>query len=311
MHLSRAREAAETEPQPGWRRDLGWTENVLVESALGHLDAAEATKFRLVGLEALRAKMPSIEAQVYRYLPKDDPRRRRVEELAFEAKTRAFTDADREPLLAAFHAAASQRHREVTRLGSFFVVLVRATVCVALLAIALMGVGALFPTAVPLCFHPEDKGLVVCPTEQTPAAEDGAPKDMPQGDVDDAYARTVSRVDYLVVGLAGLLAAAIAGIGTLRRMRGTSTPYRVPIAVALFKLPAGAVTAVVGLILMRGGFVPGLTALDSSAQIIAWAMLFGYAQQLVTGLIDQRAHGVLEDVGGRGASGERPLAGTD
>ena len=40
--------------------------------------------------------------------------------------------------------------------------------------------------------------------------------------------------------------------------------------------------------------------------MIIWAVIFGYAQQLVTGLIDQRAHGVLEEVGGRGASGERP-----
>ena len=75
---------------------------------------------------------------------------------------------------------------------------------------------------------------------------------------------------------------------------------------AATKLPAGAITAVVGIILMRGGFVPGLTALDNSAQIVAWAVVFGYAQQLVTGLIDERAHGVLDDVGGRGAAGERP-----
>ena len=34
---------------------------------------------------------------------------------------------------------------------------------------------------------------------------------------------------------------------------------------------------------MRGEFVPGLSALDSPAQIIAWAILFGYAQQLFTG----------------------------
>jgi hypothetical protein len=49
---------------------------------------------------------------------------------------------------------------------------------------------------------------------------------------------------------------------------------------------------------MRGGFVPGLSALDSSAQIIAWALVFGYAQQLLTRLVDSRAQTVLEGAGG-------------
>lgn len=34
------------------------------------------------------------------------------------------------------------------------------------------------------------------------------------------------------------------------------------------------------------------------AQIIAWAIVLGYAQQLFTRLVDQQAHVVLDDVGG-------------
>ena len=60
-----------------------------------------------------------------------------------------------------------------------------------------------------------------------------------------------------------------------------------------------------GLVLMAGGFVPGLSALDSSAQILAWALVFGFSQQLLTRLVDQRANTLLENVGGRGAAGER------
>ena len=41
---------------------------------------------------------------------------------------------------------------------------------------------------------------------------------------------------------------------------------------------------------MRGNFVPGLSALDTSAQIVAWAIVFGYAQQLFTRLVDRQAH---------------------
>ena len=60
-----------------------------------------------------------------------------------------------------------------------------------------------------------------------------------------------------------------------------------------------------GLVLMSGGFVPGLSALDTSAQILAWALVFGFSQQLLTRLVDQRANTLLENVGGRGTSGER------
>jgi hypothetical protein len=65
------------------------------------------------------------------------------------------------------------------------------------------------------------------------------------------------------------------------------------------KLPTGALTAVLGLLLMRGGFVPGLTALDTTPQILAWAVVFGASQQLFTGMVDRQGKSVLEDVGGK------------
>ena len=102
-----------------------------------------------------------------------------------------------------------------------------------------------------------------------------------------------------LVALLGLIAAAVSSAISLRNLRGTSTPYALPLAVAVLKLPSGAVTAVLGLLLMRGGFVPGLSALDTPAQILAWAVLFGSAQQLFTRFVDARAHTVLDEVGGQ------------
>jgi hypothetical protein len=77
----------------------------------------------------------------------------------------------------------------------------------------------------------------------------------------------------------------------------------VPVALALLKLPTGALTAVLGLLLMSGEFVPGLTSLDSSAQIIAWAIVLGYAQQIFTRFVDNQGQAVLNAVGGPGHSG--------
>jgi hypothetical protein len=85
-------------------------------------------------------------------------------------------------------------------------------------------------------------------------------------------------------------------------MAARAHPY---VALFLLKLPAGALTAVLGLLCMRGGFVPGLTALDSSAQILAWAIIFGYAQQVFTRLVDNQGQDLLEDVAGQGPAGAR------
>ena len=93
---------------------------------------------------------------------------------------------------------------------------------------------------------------------------------------------------------------------TLRNVKGTSTPYGLSVALALLKLPLGALTAVLGLLLMSGGFVPGLSALDSSAQILAWALVFGFSQQLLHAARRSAARARCStNVGGRGAAGDR------
>jgi len=144
------------------------------------------------------------------------------------------------------------------------------------------------------------------------AAPGSAAAEAPQGsgaatatassvDVDQAIDETVSSWDLGLVELMGLVAAAVASAFSLRKIRGTSTPYSLPVSLAGLKLATGALTAFLGLMLMRGNFVPGLSALDSSAQILAWAIVFGYSQQIFTRFIDRQAQSVLDSVGGHGA----------
>jgi hypothetical protein len=116
-------------------------------------------------------------------------------------------------------------------------------------------------------------------------------------ELDDVIDRTAQSHDIALVMLLGLAGAAVTGAATLRRMRGTSTPYMLLVALILLKLPTGALTAVLGLVLLSAGFVPGFSALDSSAQILGWAVVFGASQQLVTGLVDKKAQSVLDSVG--------------
>ena len=146
---------------------------------------------------------------------------------------------------------------------------------------------------------------MVCPTAQsdpfsvTPATGAGAP---PTGthvvDVDDRIQSTATQQDVIVVELVGLTAAAVAAAAAIRGIKGSSERHGIPVALAILKLPLGAITAFLGLLLMRGQFVPGLAALDTSAQILAWALVFGYAQQLFTRLVDRQGQVVLDSVRG-------------
>jgi hypothetical protein len=54
-----------------------------------------------------------------------------------------------------------------------------------------------------------------------------------------------------------------------------------------------------GLLFLRAGVVPGFTALDTQAEILVYAVVFGVAQDLFTRLVDTRAndlaHGAAPD----------------
>jgi len=161
----------------------------------------------------------------------------------------------------------------------------------------LLVLGILRPRPLPLCFKPTN--FAVCPS----GVGHVIPQNANEREVDVAVRNAASSWDIPIVAMVGVIAAAISAAVALRKLHGTSTPYALPVALAVLKLPTGALTAVLGLLLMRGGFVPGLSALDNPAQIILWAILFGYAQQLFTRLVDDRAHDVLNQVGGQ----ERPM----
>ena len=290
IHLDDARKAAEgKEKQSVWTVFRSWVGGSAVERTMTNIEAVEANLLRVAPMPYLRGQMPSLVANVRKYLPDGDPRRTRTEELARKAKEKELDPFEVNAVVAAFHGARSAARREVMRVRSFRNVLLVASGLLALAAVGLAVLGILRPHTIPLCFNPD--GKVVCPTREQPLGPAGGT------DLDAVIAATTTGWDLPLVELVGLIAAAVSGAAALRGIRGTSTPYSLPVALAVLKLPTGALTAFLGLVLMRGQFVPGLSALDFPAQIIAWAVVFGYAQQLFTRLVDQRAQSVLDDVG--------------
>ena len=276
-----------------------------LERVNSQLDAVETGLLRLAPDPYLRGALPNLRAHVRNHLPKDDPRRERVEAIAQEVEAspeKPLGELERDQVLFAVREASLEARREIRRVRSFRNVLLVSAVFLMLGVAGITVLGVLSPERVPMCFAPDNE-MVVCPTAAKPVtgvpAAEGQTNISPaqQATVDKEIRSTAGPWDIPIVEIAGLLAAALASALALRSIQGTSTPYSLPVALAVLKLPSGALTAVLGLLLMRGGFIPGLSALDSSAQIIAWAIVFGYAQQLLTRFLDQQANQVLENVG--------------
>jgi len=272
--------------------------------------------------------MPSLLRHVQRHLQPTDPGRQEFERIARSVgindpdhpssqnradqdrnEKKATIDNERGTIVATVRAASSECLREQLRLRSFRNVVVITAMLMALLAVGVALTGVFNKTLVPLCFAPEEssEAIVVCPTAQSgpfiplqhrDAGQAG--RETPGGpqvlDIDYVVAETAQRSDLIVVELVGLTAAAISAAAAISHIRGSSERYGLPVALAALKLPTGAITAFLGLLLMRGQFVPGLSALDSPAQILAWALVFGYAQQLFTRLVDQQGQTVLNSV---------------
>jgi hypothetical protein len=272
-----------------------------VERVTSHLNAVDADLLRIAPDSYLFGQLPGLLQRVRKCMPKDDLRRIRLQAIVHKPPT-TLDDRDRDLIVAARHEAATEARHEVTRLRSFRKVLhvTAAGLAIGVVAIALFAF--LWPDKVPMCFSPD--GSIVCTTSTSPipgadatAAAAGQPSMVSASTIDTAMRNAASGWDVAVVLGVGLVAAAVAAAASLRGIRGTSTPFSLPVALALLKLPTGALTAMLGLILMRGEFIPGLSALDSSGQIISWAVVLGYSQQLLTRFVDQRAQTVLDDVG--------------
>jgi hypothetical protein len=300
----------------------------LLERAISNLDAAEANLLNLAPADYLLGQMPSLLRHVQVHLPPNDPRRQEFERIAQNVGVkdpdhpllqqhiseqdlgdkRKKVDEERRKIVSTVRGASSAALREQLQVRSFRNVLVATIIAMTVLAVAVAVIGFRSPTMIPLCFAPEEAGqaVIVCPMAHSAPLAAG-PQSGPA--IDNAIKTTAKRGDLFLVEFIGLTAAAVAAAAAVRGIRGSSEPYGLPLALAVLKLPMGAITALLGLLLMRGQFVPGLSALDTSAQILAWALVFGYAQQLFTRLVDQQAHNVLNSVRGADKPGE-PTAAT-
>jgi hypothetical protein len=269
-----------------------WRSGGPIERAWRNIHSAEILLADVATIEELASQRPAIRSLAKRVLPAKDARAEAIEQrLSDDAWAKLGDDPDgsvdkrlRREYAAALTWVNDACDKNFTRVRSFRNIVLATGLGLAVVAIGLGVLGAASPRSLPVCF---DAGTL---TAQATVGE-GSPVNnivCPTGATSGPTGGDVPLV--LVVGLA---AGAFAGALAVRGMRGTSTPYGVPVAIAWLKLPAGAITALLGMLLLRGAFIPGLSALDTQGQIIAYAVVFGYAQELFTRMVASQAQAVL------------------
>ena len=278
--LRRAEDAAyglDPSPRPLSR----WWSGALVEAGYQNMHAARAQMIDVYDDAEIEAEIPAAVARSQQTLHRDDPRRALVDALGVQAvaRQRAF-------LRRTIEDAYDALDRQHERIRSFRNIILLLAVCIAVLVGITIVAVASRPSIMPLCFAADG------------SSADGVLLNCPTG----TDVRSPSSEDIVVVALLGLLGGALAAAVSIRNLRGTSTPYDVPVALAWLKVPLGAFTAILGLVAIQGDFVPGLSALDSQQQILAYALVLGYAQQVFTYSLDRRAQTLLDDLPGKDMS---------
>jgi hypothetical protein len=277
-HLDEAREAA---------RSTGIVAaftGAPIQRATHNLDLAELNIYRLAPIQYLNSVLPVLTDEAADVLPVNDSRLRRLTELQAK-RTEGLTEADRDAVVAAVSAAKKASLDAHARVRAFRNVVLFAILFATTAAGVVATVSAVNPSWFMIC-------------HAGPSAREGGPSlTCPTG-----FRNSPNPYDALVVMLIGVLGATIAAVFALHKVRGNPDPYSVTVALAMLKLPTGAITAFLAPFLIAGGFVPGWSNFDSPQQFLAWSVLFGYSQELFTGIVDRQAAAVLSTAAPRSSS---------
>ncbi|MET0237142.1 MAG: hypothetical protein ABW224_21005 [Kibdelosporangium sp.] len=246
-----------------WRSGASWWSGWHIERAWRALHEAEI--YLAAADPDLPTRLPGLRARVRMYLTESDPRRQAMERpepdkaMVIDAMRAAFDASDDS------HAAARALRNK----------LIIISLALFVLNTTLGLIGILKPGLVPACMPP-NLALrdALCPTGNA----------------------TPSGWDVWLVQLFGALGATISVVLLLIRRRPDLSPYVLVGYQALVKILLGAALSVVGLLALGAGLVSGIVYVGSQAALLLWAVLFGYAQQVGTRLLDNYADRLMDEV---------------
>jgi len=272
-NLLAAAEQAAT--RPGSRIRL-WLNGSAINRSFVNLHAAQVLLASYTPHEDLDLHLLSAMTRLRATMPCTAERRRELEShyrdatSIVERKSLSSGALRRWVLQKALEWSYAATDAQYARLRNFRNIVTGVSIAVMGFAVGLALMGFFWPATLQLCFGEAGN---VCPTGSSPSGKDA-----------------------LVIEVLGAAGGALAAVLAVRKIQGTSTPYSVPLALAMLKLPFGALTALLGLVLIHGRFVPGLTDLDTSGQILAYAIVLGVVQHAATSLIDRRGQELLSGI---------------
>ncbi|MEU3787462.1 hypothetical protein [Streptomyces sp900129855] len=266
-----------------------------VERVWNHIYAAETRLLEAAPKDELAAWGWDALAMAEQHLGVNDTRRKALKDRLVPTKLLDLTVKDRELAVHTLRVAQAVASNEKMQARSF-----RNTVCFGILILTLLAVwlcilGGAKPNPLQVCFDVSQSSSL-----PGPAAVSKSFLVCPASDK-----KSQGAWDVILIESIGAAAAALTGALSLRHLDGTSTPYAIPRTLALLKVPAGALSAVIGLLLVNAGIVPGLQ-LKTRAALLAWAAIFGAGQHTITRYVDSKGQEVLDNV--RGSESRRVSA---
>ena len=258
------------ESVPLSRRPQTWWSGSRVERAWRALHEAEV--YITVADPELTARLPALRARVAVALPKTDPRRRALETLKPVGQ---LTQAERAQVIDTVRAAFDASDDEHTAARAFRNKLVIASLVLIGLNTLFGVLGAVRPDLLPMCVSRADApGRLICAGGRA----------------------TSGPADVWLTQLMGAGGALVSTVVLLLLRRPSLSPYILVGYQALIKVLLGALLAVIGVLALGAGLGDGLIGLRNQPAVLVAAVVFGYAQQLGTRLLDNYADKLLNEV---------------
>jgi hypothetical protein len=258
--LELAKESA-TQRRKGWDRFAAWWTGIDIERAWQSLHSAKQDLFFIAPEEDVRAQVPLLKEKVRTQLSAKSAERAQYEAwLKANDETNEVTGhVDRgraRAIRAAVDRESDLRHANIRRF--------RNTLIRLLLAVVLIDIVLVFDP-------PSDAWLPICP-------------------------QSGSCPQVWHVQLAGLVGGLLAAAAALRRIQVTGEPYGMRAFQAALKIPMGALTAVVGTMILQSGVIDALEP-QPAPDVLVYCVIFGASQEAVTRFIDKKANSLLEGAG--------------
>ena len=242
-----AEKAATRESGRRRRRLLDRWQGTSVAWAYSHLHAARNILVELLPDADVDAGLPSAVARVGAYLDDRDVRQLHLDRLDQE-QHRDRRRAGLKQALEIGYDSADHQHRQVR---GFRNMLLQAGGAIAFLMLVIVGIVAMFPSLMPLCFDPTVSTSAATRSETsdtewtvTRVCPSGEDRWVTENGVRKVVQQNPGRADIVIVAGLGLLGGALSSALAIRKARtvGASTPYDIPLALAVLKVPTGALT---------------------------------------------------------------------